>query len=335
MTRQAVVVTGGAGYVGSHACKALANAGYLPVTFDSLCRGHAKSVKWGPLEQGNILDQTRLREVFRTYSPVAVLHLAALAYVGESIKHPLLYHHVNVSGSLSLLCAMKEEGVRKLVFSSSCATYGIPHEIPISEQSQQLPINPYGSSKLLAEHIIRDVAADNRLSAVALRFFNAAGADPEGELGECHEHETHIIPLMLAAARGEGQPLTIFGEDYPTPDGTCIRDYIHVSDLADAHLRALNYLAQRSGFSAFNLGTGTGYSIRQLIAATESLTGRIVPHNFGLRRPGDPPVLVADPSLAKRTLGWMSRHSSIETIILTAWNWIEKGTSLTPADVQF
>lgn len=325
MSRAAVIVTGGAGYIGSHTCKALARAGYLPVTYDSLCRGHAHAVNWGPLEQGDILDGERLRQVFRKHAPIAVIHFAALAYVGESVEQPLLYHQVNVGGSLSLLSAMQQEGVDRFVFSSSCATYGLPNALPIVEDTPQVPINPYGRSKLLVEHLLKDVAAAKGLSAVALRYFNAAGADPEGEAGECHDPETHIIPLMLAAARNQDQPLTIFGADYPTPDGTCIRDYIHVSDLADAHVRALVYMDQQAGFSAFNLGAGSGFSIRQLIAAAENVTARKVPHGYGPRRAGDPPVLVSASSRARNLLGWTPCYSDIDTILGTAWRWMEHG----------
>lgn len=322
--RTPVVVTGGAGYIGSHCCKALAQAGYLPVTYDSLCRGHAEAVRWGPLERGDILDVARLREVFRTYSPEAVIHFAAMAYVGESVEQPMLYHRINVTGTFALLEAMRAEAVSKLIFSSSCATYGVPRCVPITEDAVQAPINPYGRSKHIAEQIIRDVAAVHELSAVALRYFNAAGADPGGEAGECHKPETHVIPLMLKAARRDGEPLTIFGSDHPTPDGTCIRDYVHVSDLADAHVRALAFLAKSRGFHAFNLGSGQGLSIRSLLDAAELITGRKVPHRYGPRRSGDPPVLVADSSSARKTLGWMPRHSSAETILRTAWDWMEK-----------
>lgn len=324
MTRGVVMVTGGAGYIGSHACKALAQAGYQPVVYDSLCRGHAQAVKWGPLEQGDILNTERLRQVFRKHKPFAVLHFAALAYVGESMERPLLYHRVNVAGSLSLLSAMLEEGVSRLVFSSSCATYGVPDVIPIVEDTLQIPINTYGRSKLLVEQIIRDIAVDNKLSAIALRYFNAAGADPDGDTGESHNPETHIIPLMLASARKQGEPLIVFGADYPTADGTCIRDYIHVSDLAEAHVQALTSLDLQTGFRAFNLGTGTGFSIRQLITAAEGITGCSVPVQYGPRRVGDPPVLVADPSLAKQVLGWSPKYSELGIILQTAWNWMER-----------
>lgn len=328
MSLGAVIVTGGAGYIGSHACKALARAGYLPVTYDLLHRGHASSVKWGPLEYGDILDGERLRQVFRKYAPVAVLHFAALAYVGESVEQPLLYHRINVAGSISLLTAMQQESVSRIIFSSSCAIYGIPDIIPIVEESPQAPVNPYGRSKHLTEQIIRDVASSNGISAVALRYFNAAGSDPDGEAGECHDPETHIIPLILTAARDEKRPIKVFGVDYPTPDGTCIRDYIHVTDLADAHVRALTYLDNRSGFIGLNVGTGTGYSIRQLISAAERVTGRRVAFQCGPRRPGDPPILIANPSLAKQVLGWAPEYSDIDTILRTAWRWMEERAPL-------
>jgi UDP-arabinose 4-epimerase len=319
-----VLVTGGAGYIGSHTCKALAAAGYTPVVYDSLCRGNAWAVKWGPLEVGDLMDGERLRDVFRQYRPVGVIHFAAFAYVGESMHDPLLYYRNNVGGTMSLLRAMAAENVDRLVFSSTCATYGTPETNPIREDAPQDPINPYGQSKLMVEQILETCTQDGSLSAVALRYFNAAGADDEGEIGEAHDPETHLIPLALGAAQGSAPPLTVFGNDHPTPDGTCVRDYIHVTDLADAHVRAFRHASGNQGFSAFNLGTGSGTSIMEVIEAAKEVTGRQVPYSFGPRRAGDPASLVADPSLAHEVLGWTARHSDLKNILQTAWTWMQQ-----------
>jgi UDP-arabinose 4-epimerase len=319
-----VLVTGGAGYIGSHTCKALAEAGYTPVVYDSLCQGNAWSVKWGPFEIGNLMDGERLRDVFREYRPIGVIHFAAFAYVGESMQNPLMYYRNNVGGTVSLLRAMAAESVDRLVFSSTCATYGTPETNPIREYMRQNPINPYGQSKLMVEQILRDCTRDGPLSAVALRYFNAAGADAEGEIGEVHEPETHLIPLALGAAQGSAPPLTVFGNDHPTPDGTCIRDYIHVTDLADAHVKAFAHASKTQGFAAFNLGTGAGSSIMEVIHAAQEVTGRKVPFSFGPRRAGDPAALVADPSLARDVLRWRPQHSDLRNILQTAWNWMQR-----------
>ncbi len=322
--RPTVLVTGGAGYIGSHTCKALENAGYLPVTYDSLLRGHAWAVKWGPLEVGDLMDVERLRDTLRKYRPRGVIHFAAFAYVGESMQHPLMYYRNNVGGTVSLLEAMAAEGIDRLVFSSTCATYGTPEINPIREDMPQNPINPYGQSKLMVEQILKDCARNGSLATVALRYFNAAGSDAGGEIGEAHHPETHLIPLALAAAHGGATPLTVFGNDHPTPDGTCIRDYIHVTDLADAHVKALDYTSNNHGFAAFNLGTGTGISINELIRIAQEVTGREVPFSYGPRRAGDPAALVADPRLAGEALGWRARHSDLRNILQTAWNWMER-----------
>ena len=322
-----VLVTGGAGYIGSHTCKALMQAGYRPVVYDSLLRGNAWAVKWGPLEIGDLMDGERLRNVIRAHRPVGVIHFAAFAYVGESMAKPLLYYRNNVGGTIALLRAMMAEGVDRLVFSSTCATYGMPESNPIREVTPQNPINPYGQSKLMVEQILRDAARADGLNAVALRYFNAAGADPEAEIGETHDPETHLIPLALGAAQGSAPPLTVFGDDHNTPDGTCIRDYVHVADLADAHVRALVHAGRDRGFSAFNLGTGSGVSIKKLIAAAEAVTGRTVPFSYGPRRAGDPAALVADPTLAFNTMDWKACHSDLHHILSTAWAWMEKQTS--------
>lgn len=316
-----ILVTGGAGYIGSHVCKVLAGAGYEPVTYDSLFRGHRAAVRWGPLEVGDLGDGRRLRDVLTRHQPAGVMHFAALTYVGESISNPDLYYLNNVVGTLTLLDAMRESDVATLVFSSSCATYGNPVFVPLTEDHPQAPINPYGSSKLFAERMLRDYGDAYGLRSMALRYFNAAGADPEGETGECHEPETHAIPLAIMAAMGRGLPFTIFGTDYPTPDGSAIRDYIHVLDLAEAHVAALRYLQNGGATGALNLGTGTGTSVLELIASIERVGGRPVPVVRGKRRPGDPPVLVADGTRAAEWLGWRPRYQAIDDIVGTAWRW--------------
>ena len=315
-----ILVTGGAGYIGAHACKALAAAGYRPVAFDNLVYGHREAVKWGPLEDGDIADRNRLDAVIDRYDIVAVMHFAAFAYVGESVTDPGKYYRNNVVGTLTLLEAMRDRAIPSLIFSSSCATYGIPDAVPIRESEKQSPINPYGQSKLMSERIIADFGAAHGIRSGLLRYFNAAGADPEGDIGERHDPETHLIPLALGAAAGKGQ-LTLYGDDYPTPDGTCIRDYIHVTDLAEAHVAALGRLLDGAESMALNLGTGEGASVREILDTVERVTGRPVPHQIGPRRPGDPPALVADPSQARETLGWTARTSDLETIVRTAWNW--------------
>jgi UDP-arabinose 4-epimerase len=318
-----ILVTGGAGYVGSHACKALATHSLVPVVYDSLVSGHEWAVQWGPLERGDILDFDRLDQVFTRYKPSAVMHFAAYAYVGESMTDPSRYYRNNVAGTINLLEVMRKHGVRQLVFSSTCSTYGIPDTVPISELHPQNPINPYGSSKLMVERILRDYDGSYGLQSISLRYFNAAGADPEGQIGEEHNPETHLIPVTLTAAKG-GDAVTINGTDYDTPDGTCIRDFIHVTDLADAHVRALRALEGRCSRQSFNLGTGKGFSVREVIWIAQSVTGRNINVNEGSRRAGDPPRLVADASCAKKELGWSPRYEDLYQIIATAWNWMSK-----------
>ncbi len=317
----AILVTGGAGYIGSHTCKALHRAGFDPITYDNLSRGNPEAVQWGALEVGDLTDKLRLREIFARYQPAAVIHFAALAYVGESNLNPALYYHNNVGGTAALLQAMGECGLDKIVFSSSCAVYGAPADIPIAEKTPKVPINPYGATKMICEQMLQECALAFPLSYIALRYFNAAGADPDGDIGECHVPETHVIPLLLDAAVGEGKAFTIFGDDYPTADGTCVRDYIHVSDLADAHVQALHRLLHDAESTAFNLGTGRGWSIRELIAAVRQITGRDVAVEVGARRPGDPPVLVADATRARHELGWQPRFLDVITQVTHAWGW--------------
>ena len=318
MDRPTILVTGGAGYVGSHACKALSRAGWLPVAFDNLLHGHAEAVKWGPLECGDILDWARVDEVIKSHQPIAAMHFAALTSVAESVADPEAYRRNNIEGSRTLLRALLENGVTHFVFSSTAAVYGTPDKVPIPEDAPTSPINPYGETKLAVEAMLEELVQEQGLTATALRYFNAAGADPDGEIGENHDPETHLIPLALAAASGTGKALTLYGDDYPTPDGTCVRDYIHVSDLAAAHVAALQHGA---GFRAFNLGTGAGASVRQVLDTVEQVTGQAVPHWIGSRRPGDPAELVADPSRAFVELDWRPRTSDLDNIVRTAWSW--------------
>jgi len=316
-----ILVTGGAGYVGSHACKALAAAGHTPVVYDNLSRGHREFARWGPLEVGDLGEAAKLDAVFARHRIDAVMHFAALAYVGESVEQPALYYRNNVGGTLELLEAMRRAGVGLMVFSSTCATYGVPERMPITEDLPQQPINPYGATKLMIERVLRDYEPAYGLRSVALRYFNAAGCDPGGEVGEDHEPETHLIPRVLMAADGMLPRIDVFGTDYPTPDGTCLRDYIHVADLADGHVRALDYLQRGGASSAINLGTGRAFSVREVIAAAERVTGRRIPVHEGPRRAGDPPVLVADATRARTLLGFAPRYSEIEPIVETAWRW--------------
>ena len=321
----AVLLVGGAGYIGSHTAKYLAQQGFLPVVYDDLSRGHREAVKWGPLEIGDIADQARLAEVLAKHRPRAVLHFAAFAYVGESVTDPALYYRNNVGGTLSLLEAMRAAGVRTLVFSSTCATYGAATTVPIVEECPQSPINPYGRSKLMIEQVLADYDQAYDFRSVCLRYFNAAGADPDGELGEEHEPEPHLIPLVLEAAAGRRPSVSIFGNDYPTRDGTCVRDYIHVTDLAQAHALALRHLLGGGASVNLNLGNGAGYSVREVIDAAEKVTGRKIPVVHGPRRPGDPPELVGSAAKARALLGWRPEHASIESIIGTAWAWHTRG----------
>ena len=316
-----ILVTGGAGYIGSHTCKALAAAGFMPVAYDNLVFGHEWAVKWGPLARGDILDRGRLEEVFRQYKPSAIMHFAAYAYVGESVEQPAKYYRNNVAGTLTLLEAMRDHGVDQMVYSSTCATYGRPQMIPIPEHHPQNPVNPYGASKLMVEQILADFSAAYGLRSISLRYFNAAGADADGEIGEDHDPETHLIPLVLQTAAGKRPNITIYGTDYDTPDGTCIRDYVHVSDLAEAHVLALKALSSNGSSANYNLGTGRGFSVREVIQTAHSVTGRVIPVREGPRRPGDPPRLVADATRANTELGWTPKYADLNQIIKSAWSW--------------
>jgi UDP-glucose-4-epimerase GalE len=315
-----VLVTGGAGYIGSHACKALAEAGHEPITYDNLSTGHGWAVRWGPLEVGDILDPARLAEVFARHAPDAVMHFASRIFVGESVTDPAIYHRTNVVGTLNLLDATRAAGVRRFVFSSSCAAYGIPEKSPIALDAPQWPVNPYGWTKLLGERMLADYCAAYGLGGVALRYFNAAGADPGGMIGEDHDPETHLIPLALDAASGRRPHLDLLGDDYATPDGTCIRDYVHVCDLADAHVRALD-ACEPGIMRAANLGVGRGSSVREVIDSVQRVTGFEVPIRMAARRPGDAPALVADPSSARHLLEWVPQWTQLDAIVESAWNW--------------
>ncbi len=316
-----ILVTGGAGYIGSHTCKALRQAGFSPLTYDNLSRGNAEAVQWGDLVVGDLADGALMRDALRRHQPAAVIHFAAFAYVGESTQDPALYRRNNVDGTAALLDAMQECGVRRIVFSSSCAVYGAPKTVPIAETAAFGPVSPYGETKLACERMLEKRAAASALSYTALRYFNAAGADPDGEIGECHVPETHVIPLLLDAAAGDAEAFTIFGEDYPTPDGTCIRDYIHVTDLADAHVRALRALMDGGASAALNVGTGRGWSVRELIDVARKVTGRDIAVRSGARRAGDSPALVSDPTLIRTRLGWSPRYADVAQQIAHAWAW--------------
>lgn len=316
-----VLVTGGAGYIGSHACQALRNSGFNPVVYDNLSRGNRWAVKWGPLEEGDILDRRKLDYVFKKYKPTAVFHFAALAYVGESIKNPDLYYENNVLGSYELLQAMKQNGVKKFIFSSTCATYGIPQTLPITESHLQNPINPYGHTKLLVEQMLRFFDTAYELKSIVLRYFNAAGADPAGEIGEHHSPETHVIPLLLDSAFDPKVPFVINGVNHDTEDGTCVRDYIHVTDLAHAHVLALRKLLREPISESYNLGNGLGFSVKQLIQEAESISGRSINAVVGDRRAGDPAILVGSAAKAIEELQWKPRYADIATILQTAYRW--------------
>lgn len=321
MSLGTILVTGGAGYVGAHTCKALRRAGYTPIVLDNLSTGHKSFVRWGPLVQGDISDEEEVLNVILSHKAKAVLHFAASAYVGESVTDPQKYYENNVAGSLSLLRAMLQAGCRKLVFSSSCAIYGDPDQLPILETAPLNPVNPYGASKLMIERVLSDYARAYALDSIALRYFNASGADPEGELGELRDPETHLIPRAMMAIQGYIRDFAVFGTDYDTPDGTPIRDYIHVSDLAVAHVASLGRLLAGGPGGAFNLGTGHGYSVKQVLDAVAAETGESLVTVTASRRQGDPAVLIADATLSRTELGFAPVLSNLDSIIQTSWNW--------------
>lgn len=331
---QSILVTGGAGYVGSHVCKKLAQNGYRPIALDNLSRGYARAVKWGPLEVHAIGDKEAVRGVLERHRVVAVIHLAAYAYVGESMALPEVYFENNVIGTLRLLEVILGTGIKHVVFSSTCATYGAPRQLPIREDHPQQPLNPYGLTKLFVERVLETYGDVHGLKWVSLRYFNAAGADPDGELGEDHEPETHLIPLAIQGALGQRSDVAIYGTDYPTPDGTPVRDYVHVTDLADAHVRALAHLLRGGESRAFNLGTGRGYSVLEILAAVAQACERPVPSLKAARRVGDSPILVADATEAANVLGWRPRWSDLHTILKTATAWqMKRNLKLSPSSL--
>lgn len=320
-----ILVTGGAGYIGSHACKALCKAGYTPVTYDNLSTGWEDAVKFGPFERGDLMDRARLDQVFAAHQPAAILHFAAFSQVGESMRDPGTYWHNNVAGSLNLMQAAVAAGCLNVVFSSTCATYGDQDNVVLDENCHQAPINAYGASKRAIEDMLRDFEVAHGLGHVVFRYFNVAGADPEAEVGEFHRPETHLVPLMLDAIDGKRNALTVFGTDYDTPDGTCIRDYVHVMDLVDAHVLGLKWLEEGKGSRVFNLGTGRGFSVREVIDHSRRVTNRDVPFVEGPRRPGDCTKLVSGSGRAEKELGWHPARSTLEIMIADAWRWHQTG----------
>jgi UDP-glucose 4-epimerase len=319
-----ILVTGGAGYIGSQTNKALNRAGYETVVFDNLVYGHREHVKWGEFILGDLSDSEQIRQCFRKYPVSAVMHFSGFAYVGESVADPGKYYRNNVVNTLNLLDVMRESGVKYFIFSSTCSTYGVPVSLPITEEHPQRPVNPYGKSKLMIEEILKDYDQAYGIKHINLRYFNAAGADPEGEVGESHDPETHLIPLAIYAALGKNEDVKLFGADYPTKDGTCIRDYIHVADLADAHIKALEYLETTGKSDSFNLGNGSGYSVREVIDAVRKISGRDFRVIEERRRDGDPPVLVGSNEKAGKMLRWAPGYTDLEEVVETAWRWHKK-----------
>lgn len=316
-----ILVVGGAGYIGSHMCKHLLKQGYQPIVLDNLVRGHSQAVRWGPFFKGSLSDSELLHKIFSDYPVAAVMHFAAFCYVGESVTEPARYYQNNVANTVALLEVMVDKKVSNFIFSSSCATYGEPVEIPIREDHPLKPINPYGRTKVMVEQILEDFRGAYGLESVSLRYFNAAGADPDGELGEDHNPETHLIPLVFQTALGKRPRIDVFGGDYPTKDGTCVRDYIHVEDLAQAHLLALERLLNGLPGGVYNLGNGEGCSVQEVIEIARNVTGRPVAAKVVERRPGDPAVLVSSSEKVTQELGWRPQFVDLETIIETAWNW--------------
>jgi UDP-glucose 4-epimerase len=315
-----ILVAGGAGYIGSHTCLDLSNKGFTPVVYDNLSNGHAEFAKWGPLEKGDIRDRAALDAVLAKYKPEAIIHFAAAIEVGESVRDPGFFYENNVAGTVTLLRAAQAAGIDKIVFSSTCATYGIPKSVPMDEGHTQSPINPYGRSKLLVEEILRDLDRYQGFRSFILRYFNAAGADPEGRIGEWHTPESHAIPIAIEAALGRRPHFQVLGTDYETRDGSCVRDFVHVLDLADAHTRAIQHLLDNGTSHALNLGTGHGTTVKEMLGTIKAVTNRDFEVQYGPRREGDSPVLVADNALAKKIIGWSPRHD-LNSIITTAWNW--------------
>mgnify|MGYP006284971705 CR=1 FL=1 len=319
--KSVVLITGGAGYIGSHSNKLFSNEGYETVVFDNLSNGHRELAAYGTFFSGDLTSPEDIQRCLRTYSVESVIHFAGFAYVGESVEKPALYYRNNIVSTLNLLDCMRECGVHNIVFSSTCSTYGIPQEVPITEDHPQHPINPYGRSKLTVEHILKDYEQAYGIQHVILRYFNVAGADPDGEMGEWHVPETHLIPLVIEAAKGTRPGIDIYGTDYDTPDGTCIRDYIHVADLSNAHVRAMEYMLDSGKSDCFNLGNGNGFSVREVVGAVEDVTGVRVRTRDVQRRPGDPPVLISSAEKAEQTLDWRKKYPDLETIIEHAWVW--------------
>lgn len=319
-----ILVVGGAGYIGSHVCKVLASAGYIPVVFDNFSTGHPWAVRFGPLVNGSLCDETALLHAFEQYRPLAVVHLASLINVRDSILNPGPYYENNLFATLTLLNAMVKAGIMNLVFSSTAAIYGSPQYVPIDEKHPKAPLNAYGRTKWAVEGMLEDFSHAHGLRFAALRYFNACGAEPSGLIGEAHEPETHLIPLVIRTALGTKPLLQIYGDDYPTPDGTAIRDYVHVLDLAEAHVKAIEFLLEHRSSLQVNLGTGSGYSVRQIINAVADYSQKAIPTQILPRLPHDSPILVADSALAKSILKWEPRHSDLNTIISTAWSWEER-----------
>jgi UDP-glucose 4-epimerase len=315
-----ILVAGGAGYIGSHTCLDLFNKGFTPIVYDNLSNGHAEFAKWGPLEIGDIRDRNKLDEVLRRYKPEAIVHFAAAIEVAESVQNPGAYYDNNVGGTIGLIRSAQAAGIDKIVFSSTCATYGIPSSIPMNEAHAQSPINPYGRSKLIVEQILKDLDLYQGLRSFILRYFNAAGADPEGRIGEWHSPETHAIPIAIETALGRRPHFQVLGTDYDTRDGSCVRDFVHVLDLADAHTRAIEHLLNNGTSHALNLGSGDGTTVKELLQAVQHVVGRDFEIKYGPRREGDSPALVADNALARQTIGWSPRHD-LKSIIASAWNW--------------
>ncbi|WP_226583515.1 UDP-glucose 4-epimerase GalE [Acuticoccus sediminis] len=329
-----VLVTGGAGYIGAHTAKALRSAGYTPVVYDNLLKGHREAVRWGPFEKGDIADAARLDAVFEAYRPAAVVHFAAVSDVAHSVVDPLYFYRLNVAGSLTLAGRALAHGVKAFVLSSTCSVYGQPERLPIDETTPRNPVNTYGRSKLMVETMLADAAAAHGLNAIALRYFNAAGASFEAEIGEDHDPETHLVPSILQAAGRPDRAIGINGTDYPTPDGSCVRDFVHVVDLANAHVSAITRLlsGRLTGFNALNLGSGRGSSVLDILAHAERITGLPIRREYKPRRPGDPPFLVADPSAAARLLDWRAVHSDPDVLISTAWRWMQTKAIAEPAE---